>query len=352
MPGDPRRRGARRSRRAVGEFGSVVLITRQHAVQDARSRRCSSSARSRPTTRSGAAAVSVVLLAISLVVLLGIAGSRRTVGAACRVSASRIGLRVVALGYLGAAARGPGRAWSSTARSSTASAPPGTRSRRPTRSARVLADDRDRRDRGAAQHDLRRRSPRWLLVRRRLPRQARCSNALIDLPFAVSPVVVGLALMLVYGRAGWFGMVRRPRHPGDLLGAGHGAGDDLRLAAVRGARGRCPCCARSAPSRSRPRATLGAIRWQTFWRITLPAIRWGVAYGVVLTTARALGEFGAVAVVSGKISGQTETLTLLVEDRFQHFDVDGRLRGVGRARAHRARDAARDDPASSPARKH
>ena len=69
--------------------------------------------------------------------------------------------------------------------------------------------------------------------------------------------------------------------------------------------------------------TLGASRAQTFWRITLPAIRWGVAYGVILTTARALGEFGAVAVVSGKIEGETETLTLFVEQRFQAFDLTG-----------------------------
>jgi sulfate transport system permease protein len=69
--------------------------------------------------------------------------------------------------------------------------------------------------------------------------------------------------------------------------------------------------------------TLGASAAQTFRRITLPAIRWGVAYGVILTTARALGEFGAVAVVSGKIEGQTETMTLFVEQRFQAFDLSG-----------------------------
>src|SRR5205085_10384585 len=70
-------------------------------------------------------------------------------------------------------------------------------------------------------------------------------------------------------------------------------------------------------------ATLGASRRQTFARITLPAIRYGIAYGVVLSTARAIGEFGAVSVVSGKIAGQTDTLTLLVENRFQNFDVAG-----------------------------
>jgi sulfate/thiosulfate transport system permease protein len=69
--------------------------------------------------------------------------------------------------------------------------------------------------------------------------------------------------------------------------------------------------------------TLGATPWQSFWRITLPAIRWGVAYGVVLTTARALGEFGAVAVVSGHIAGKTETMTLRVQERFEAFDLTG-----------------------------
>jgi sulfate transport system permease protein len=70
-------------------------------------------------------------------------------------------------------------------------------------------------------------------------------------------------------------------------------------------------------------STLGASAWQAFRRITLPSIRWGVAYGVVLSTARALGEFGAVSIVSGKVSGETETMTLLVEKRFQNFDLAG-----------------------------
>ena len=70
-------------------------------------------------------------------------------------------------------------------------------------------------------------------------------------------------------------------------------------------------------------ATLGASSWQTFWRVTLPAIRWGIAYGVVLTTARALGEFGAVSVVSGRIAGRTDTMTLHVQERFESFDLTG-----------------------------
>ena len=70
-------------------------------------------------------------------------------------------------------------------------------------------------------------------------------------------------------------------------------------------------------------ATLGASPWQTFWRVTLPAIRWGVVYGVILTTARALGEFGAVSVVSGKILGSTDTLPVYVQNRFEAFDLTG-----------------------------
>jgi sulfate transport system permease protein len=75
-------------------------------------------------------------------------------------------------------------------------------------------------------------------------------------------------------------------------------------------------------------STLGASSWQTFWRVTLPSIRWGVAYGVVLTMARVLGEFGAVSVVSGKISGQTETLPIFVAKRFEEFDYTGAYAGA------------------------
>src|SRR5207244_8524171 len=70
-------------------------------------------------------------------------------------------------------------------------------------------------------------------------------------------------------------------------------------------------------------ATLGASGWQTFWRVTLPGIRWGVVYGVVLTTARALGEFGGVSIVAGRIEGQTQTLPLYVQDRFENFESTG-----------------------------
>jgi sulfate transport system permease protein len=146
---------------------------------------------------------------------------------------------------------------------------------------------------------------------------------LIDLPFAISPVVVGLALVLVYGRTGWFG---------DWL-AGNGIqvifsvpGMVLATAVVSlpfVARETIPVLRELGTDAEQAAETLGASPWQTFWRVTLPGIRWGVVYGVVLTTARALGEFGAVSIVSGRIEGQTQTLPLYVQDRFENFDPTG-----------------------------
>jgi sulfate transport system permease protein len=146
---------------------------------------------------------------------------------------------------------------------------------------------------------------------------------LIDLPFAISPVVVGLALVLAYGKTGWFG---------DWLTA-HGIqiifsvpGLVIATAVVSlpfVARETMPVLRELGMDSEQAAATLGANPWQTFWRVTLPAIRWGVVYGVVLTTARALGEFGAVSVVSGRIQGQTQTLPLYVQSSFENFDTTG-----------------------------
>jgi sulfate/thiosulfate transport system permease protein len=145
----------------------------------------------------------------------------------------------------------------------------------------------------------------------------------IDMPFALSPVVIGLALVLVYGKTGWFG---------DWLAA-HGTqvifsvpGIVLATAVVSlpfVARETIPVLRELGTDAEQAAATLGATPWQTFWRVTLPAIRWGVVYGVVLTTARALGEFGAVSIISGRIEGQTQTLPLYVQDRFENFDLTG-----------------------------
>ncbi|HEV7773965.1 MAG TPA: sulfate ABC transporter permease subunit CysW [Conexibacter sp.] len=148
-------------------------------------------------------------------------------------------------------------------------------------------------------------------------------NALIDLPFAVSPIVIGLSLILVYGVNGWFGGALSDAGiqvifsvPGIVLAT-------IFVSLPFVVREVTPVLKEIGDEQEQAAATLGAGGWTTFRRITLPAIRWGVAYGVVLSVARCIGEFGAVSVVSGKISGQTETLTLLVEKRFANFDLAG-----------------------------
>ena len=149
-------------------------------------------------------------------------------------------------------------------------------------------------------------------------------NAMVDLPFAVSPVVVGLALLLVYGRRdGWVGQWFAEQGiqiifsvPGMILAT-------MFVSLPFVVREVIPVLREIGTEQEQAAATLGAGPLQTFVRVTLPAIRWGVAYGVVLTTARALGEFGAVSVVSGRLSGETETATLFVEGRYQRFDEVG-----------------------------
>lgn len=161
-----------------------------------------------------------------------------------------------------------------------------------------------------------------LLARRRFPGRA-FLDGLVDLPFAVSPVVVGLALILVYGRTGWLGGWLADNGlrvifatPGMVLAT-------IFVSLPFVVRETVPVLRELGTDQEEAAATLGASGWQTFWRVTLPAIRWAVGYGVVLTTARALGEFGAVSVVSGRLAGQTETLTLRVQDEFERFDLTG-----------------------------
>jgi sulfate/thiosulfate transport system permease protein len=154
------------------------------------------------------------------------------------------------------------------------------------------------------------------IVRHRF-RGAGVVNALVDLPLALSPVVVGLALLLLYGTGGWL--------------AGHGvlfAVPGMALATIFVSlpfvvREVVPVLREVGTEPEQAAATLGASPIQTFRRVTWPAIRWATAYGVVLTTARALGEFGAVSIVSGRLAGQTETLTLHVQERYESFDVTG-----------------------------
>jgi sulfate transport system permease protein len=161
-----------------------------------------------------------------------------------------------------------------------------------------------------------------LLVRGRFRGRA-LLGALIDLPFAVSPVVIGLALILVYGRDGWLGGWLTDHGIRVIFSTPGIALATIFVSLPFVAREVVPVLREIGHEQEEAAHTLGASPWQTFWRVTLPAIRWGLAYGVILTTARALGEFGAVSVVSGKLAGQTQTMTLLVEDRFQAFDLTG-----------------------------
>jgi sulfate transport system permease protein len=134
-------------------------------------------------------------------------------------------------------------------------------------------------------------------------------DAFIDLPFVVSPVIVGLALILVYGQDGWLHLSSIIYHPAGMILA------TIFVSLPFVVREVAPVLREVGDEQEQAAATLGASAWQTFWRVTLPSIRWGVAYGVVLTTARALGEIGAVLVVSSNIAGSTLTLPLLVYQR-------------------------------------
>lgn len=159
---------------------------------------------------------------------------------------------------------------------------------------------------------VRRRFPgRWLL------------NALVDLPFALSPVVIGLSLFLVYGANSWLGGILKDvgitvifAMPGMVLAT-------IFVCLPFVIREVIPVLREIGTDQEEAAYTLGASPWRAFWRVTLPAIRWGIIYGIILTTARALGEYGAVAIVSGKISGKTETLTTHVEERYLAFDLVG-----------------------------
>ncbi|MGO4602343.1 sulfate ABC transporter permease subunit CysW [Terrabacter sp. 2YAF2] len=140
-------------------------------------------------------------------------------------------------------------------------------------------------------------------------------QAVVDLPFAVSPIVVGVSLIMLWGAGGWFGALDRAGFkvifglPGMIL-----ATIFVTLPFV--VREVEPVLHEIGLDQEQAASTLGANPWQTFWRITLPAIRWGLTYGIVLTVARALGEFGAVIMVSSGFAGVSQTLTLLVHSRY------------------------------------
>ena len=170
------------------------------------------------------------------------------------------------------------------------------------------------------------------IVRKRFPGRG-LVNAFVDLPLALSPVIVGLSLVLLYGANGWFGFL--PEHGYQVLFATPAivlATIFVSLPFV--AREVIPTLREIGDDQEQAAATLGASGWQTFWRITLPSIKWAVIYGVVLTTARCFGEYGAVLVVSGNIEGKTQTATLRVDDaaQFALRQLRRRLRHLARAR--------------------
>jgi len=162
----------------------------------------------------------------------------------------------------------------------------------------------------------------WAITRFRFPGRTLLTT-LIDLPFAISPVVAGLMFLLLFGMQGYFGPWLREHHikiafalpalilvttfvtlpfvARELIPVMEAIGSDEEIAAI----------------------SLGANGWQMFWRVTVPNIKWGLLYGVILCNARAMGEFGAVYVVSGHIAGQTDTMPLRVEKLFQEYNNPG-----------------------------
>jgi sulfate transport system permease protein len=156
------------------------------------------------------------------------------------------------------------------------------------------------------------------IVRHRFPGKG-VLNAVVDLPLALSPIVVGLSIVLLYGRDSWLGWL-----PFQVLFATPA----MILATIFVSlpfvvREVVPVLREIGTDQEEAAATLGAGAFSTFRRVTLPAIRWAVAYGVILTTARAIGEYGAVRVVSGNIEGKTQTMTLLVQDSYDNYDITG-----------------------------
>jgi sulfate transport system permease protein len=156
----------------------------------------------------------------------------------------------------------------------------------------------------------------WAIARFRFPGRTLLVT-LIDLPFAVSPVVAGLVFVLLFGLQGYFGPWLREHHvkiifatPGLILATAF-----VTFPFV--ARELIPLLEAVGPEEDLAALSLGASGWQTFWRVTLPNAKWGILYGVILCNARAMGEFGAVYVVSGRITGQTDTIPLRVEKLFQ-----------------------------------
>ena len=161
----------------------------------------------------------------------------------------------------------------------------------------------------------------WAIARRKFPGRALILS-ILDLPFSISPVVAGLMIVLLYGNNGWFGPWLQEHNlkiifafPGMALATAF-----VSMPFV--AREVIPVLEEAGTDQEEAAKTLGANDWQIFWRVTLPNIRWGLLYGLVLTNARAMGEFGAVSVVSGNIAGKTQSLPLFVEEAYKQYETE------------------------------
>lgn len=164
-------------------------------------------------------------------------------------------------------------------------------------------------------------SAAWAIARNKFPGKALLLS-IIDLPFSISPVVAGLMIVLLYGRIGWFGSWLESHDikivfafPGMLLAT-------IFVSMPFIAREVIPVLDEMGTDQEEAARTLGASDWQIFWRVVVPNIRWGLLYGLVLTNARAMGEFGAVSVVSGNIASKTQSLPLFVEESYKQYETE------------------------------
>jgi len=161
----------------------------------------------------------------------------------------------------------------------------------------------------------------WVIGRNKFPGRTLLIS-ILDVPFAISPVVAGLMIVLLYGRVGWFGSWLETNDikivfafPGMLLAT-------IFVSMPFIAREVIPVLDEMGTDQEEAARTLGASDWQIFWKIVIPNIRWGLLYGLVLTNARAMGEFGAVSVVSGNIANKTQSLPLFVEESYKQYETE------------------------------
>ncbi len=161
----------------------------------------------------------------------------------------------------------------------------------------------------------------WVIARNQFRGRALLISVL-DVPFAVSPVVAGLMLVLLYGRNGWFGPALEAANIKIIFALPAMVIASAFITMPFVAREVIPVLEESGFDQEEAAKTLGANDWQIFWRVTLPNIRWGLLYGVILTNARVMGEFGAVSVVSGNIGGKTQTLPLFVEEAYKQYQTE------------------------------